>query len=156
MIKPIPATGLESLELKRLRDGVARLFSALQEAIEAENPESGTWAPSVDVCETIDAILVQVEVAGVSSDQIKVGLNNTQLRVCGDKKRRGRSNRTTSYLCSERSYGRFSRIVPLRWTINVRAATAELAGGVLTIRLPKIEDRRGVEVNVVVKEVVGK
>jgi hypothetical protein len=38
MIKPIRATGLERLELQRLRDRVGRLYAALQEATEAENP----------------------------------------------------------------------------------------------------------------------
>ena len=53
MIKPIRATGLERLELQRLRDRVGRLFAALQEATEAENPlASGAWAPPVDLCET--------------------------------------------------------------------------------------------------------
>ena len=57
MIKPIRATGLERLELQRLRDRVGRLFAALQEATVAEDPlASGTWAPPVDLCETDDAI----------------------------------------------------------------------------------------------------
>jgi len=43
MIKPLRATGLERLELQRLRDRVGRLYAALQEATEAENPlDSGT------------------------------------------------------------------------------------------------------------------
>ena len=37
-IKPVRATGLERLELQRLRDRVGRLFAALQEATETENP----------------------------------------------------------------------------------------------------------------------
>ena len=38
MIKPVRATGLERLELQRLRDRVGHLVAALQEATEAENP----------------------------------------------------------------------------------------------------------------------
>ena len=40
MIKPTRATGLENLELQRLRDRVGRLFAALQEATVAEDPLS--------------------------------------------------------------------------------------------------------------------
>ena len=80
MIKPIRATGLENLELKRLRDRVGRLFAALQEATVAEDPlSSGTWAPPVDLCETDEAIQVRVEVPGLEADDIQVGLTNTQL-----------------------------------------------------------------------------
>ena len=153
MIKHVRAAGLERLELQRLRDRVGRLFAALQEATEADNPSTpGSWLPPVDLCETEEAIHVRIELPGVAADQIKVGLTNSQLRVWGEKKRRVPRNRITSHLCSERSYGRFTRIVPLRWTISVRDATAELANGVLLVSLPKIPDRRGKEFKVMVKD----
>jgi len=153
MIKPIRATGLERLEVQRLRDRVGRLYAALQEATEAENPlVSGTWAPPVDLCETQTAISIRVELPGVTADQIKVGLTNTKLRIWGEKKRRPNRRRIISYHCSERSFGKFGRIVPLRWTFSVRAASARLCNGVLFILLPKIEDRRGEEILIEVKD----
>jgi HSP20 family protein len=153
MIKPIRATGFERVEVQRLRDRVGRLYAALQEATEAENPlVSGAWAPPVDLCETEQEISIRVELPGVTADQINIGLTNTKLRIWGEKKRRARRRRIISYLCSERSFGKFGRIVPLRWTVCIRAATAELNNGMLHIRLPKIEDRRGEEVLVAVKD----
>lgn len=153
MIKAARATGLERLELQRLRDRVGRLFAALQEATEADDPlASGAWAPPVDLCETDKAINVRVELPGVNADQIKIGLTNTQLRIWGEKKRRVPRTRIISHLCSERNYGRFSRIVPLRWPVSVREATASLKGGVLVILLPKLADRRGAEFKVAVKD----
>lgn len=153
MIKPLRATGLERLELQRLRDRVGRLFAALQEATETENPlVSGAWAPPVDLCETEKMIIVRAELPGVSADQIKIGLCNTKLRIWGEKKRRPARRRIMSYLCSERSYGKFARVVHLRWTFSVRDTTARLKNGVLHIHLPKIEDRRGGEVVIKVEE----
>jgi HSP20 family protein len=153
MIKPIRATGLERLEVQRLRDRVGRLYAALQEATEAENPlASGAWAPPVDLCETETAISIRVELPGVTADQIKIGLTNTKLRIWGEKKRRPNRRRIISYHCSERSFGKFGRIVPLRWTFSVRDASAQICNGVLQIHLPKIEDRRGEEILVEVKD----
>ena len=153
MIKPVRATGLERLELQRLRDRVGRLFVALQEATEAENPlASGAWAPPVDLCETEKGISLRVELPGVAVEQIKIGLTNTKLRIWGEKKRRQARRRIMSHLCSERSYGKFDRVVPLRWTICVKTASAELKNGLLHIYLPKIEDRRGMEVMISVKD----
>ena len=145
--------GLKRIELERLRDGVGRLYAALQEASEAEVPVAGaSWAPPVDLCETKDEVIVRMELPGVAASQIKLGLTNTHLRVCGEKKKRAPRNRIISHLCSERSYGQFSRVVPLRWTINVNEATAELANGVLIVRLPKRKDRRGAEFKIPIKE----
>jgi HSP20 family protein len=153
MLKHVRAAGLERLEIQRLRDRVGRLFAALQEAAEVDGPlASGTWAPPVDLCESETEIHIRVELPGVPADQIKIGLTNSQVRIWGEKKRRVPRNRITSHLCSERNYGRFSRIVPLRWTINVREASAELSNGVLKVRLPKTQDRRGKEFKVAVKD----
>src|SRR5215470_5515529 len=153
MIKPIRATGLERLEVQRLRDRVGRLYAALQEATEAENPlASGTFAPPVDLCETETMISIRVELPGVTADQITIGLTNSKLRIWGEKKRRPSRRRIISYHCSERSFGKFQRIVPLRWTFSIRDASAELSNGVLHIYLPKIEDRRGEEVLIAVRD----
>jgi HSP20 family protein len=154
MIKPIRATGLERLEVQQLRDRVGEIYAALQEATEAENPlASGAWAPPVDLCETETSISIRVELPGVTADQIKIGLTNTKLRIWGEKKRRPNRRKVISYHCSERSFGKFGRVVPLRWTVCIRNAVAELKGGMLHIYLPKIEDRRGEEVIVEVKDV---
>jgi HSP20 family protein len=145
--------GLKRIELERLRDGVGRLYAALQEASEAEVPVAGaSWAPPVDLCETKDDIFIRVELPGVAASQIKVGLTTTHLRICGEKKKRSPRNRIISHLCSERSYGHFSRVVPLRWTINVSDATAELSNGVLVVRLPKRKERRGAEFKIQIVE----
>jgi HSP20 family protein len=152
-MKAVVATGLEALEVKRLRDRIGRLFVTLQEAVEAEAPlATGAWSPPVDVCETERMITVRVELPGVSADQIKIGLTSTRLRIWGTKKKRVSRQRIVSHLCSERNYGNFSRLVHLRWTISIREARAELADGLLIVRLPKTKDRRGTEFRVPIKE----
>ena len=153
MVKAAHATGLERIELERLRDRVGRLYAALQEATQADAPPApGEWLPPVDLCEGEDAIIVRAELPGVRADQIKVALANTRLTLCGEKRKTQSRQRVISHLCSERNYGRFSRTIPLRWTICVKSATAELKSGVLIVRLPKLKDRRGAEFKVPVKE----
>src|SRR2546426_7702127 len=153
MVKSVGATGLERIELKRLTERIGRLFSVLQEAAEAQLPAiAGAWSPPVDVCETANAICVRIELPGVAANQIRIGLNSNKLRIRGEKKRGRSRQRIISHLCSERSYGPFDRLVPLRWTISVKDATAELSNGVLLIHLPKITDRRGSEFKVPITE----
>jgi len=153
MVKSVGAAGLERIEIKRLTERIGQLFSVLQEAAAAQTPvTAGAWSPPVDVCETTKAICVRIELPGVSAAQIKVGLDNSKLRICGEKKRRTSRQRIVSHLCSERSYGHFDRIVPLRWTIRVQDATAELSNGILLVQLPKIKDRRGSEFKIPITE----
>jgi len=152
MVKSVGAAGLERIELKRQIERIGRLFTVLQEAEAAQTPAAGAWLPAVDVCETTKAICVRIELPGVSVGQIKIALTSDRLRVYGDKKKRAPRQRIISHLCSERSYGRFDRVIPLRWTISVQDATAELSNGLLFIHLPKIRDRRGSEFRVAIQD----
>ena len=146
MVRSVGPAGLERIELKRLTERVEWLSSLLQEAVAAQTPAiAGTWAPSVDVCETTKAINVRIELPGVTIGQVKVGLNGNKLRICGEKKKRALRQRIVSHHCSERTYGHFDRVIPLRWSIDIKAATAELSNGMLLVHLPKLNDRRGSE-----------
>jgi len=152
MSKTISATGLERIELERLRARVGRLFAALQEAADVIAPQTpGAWLPPVDLCESEREVTVCIELPGMRAEQVEIALTGSQLRVSGRKKK-GTTRGVISHLCSERSYGQFVRVIPLRWPIRVAAASAELTNGVLTVRLPKLKDRRGGEFIVTIKE----
>jgi HSP20 family protein len=154
MTRPVHATVLERAELERLRAHVGRLLAALQEASEmVAEGAPGAWLPPVDLSETPTCVTVSIELPGVRAEAIEVVVAGGQLRVAGRKKK-GAPRGVTSHLCSERSYGRFKRTIPLRWPIRVADAAAELKDGVLTVRLPKLEERRGGEFRIEVKEEV--
>ena len=152
MKRTVHAAIFDPAELERLRGRVGRLLLALQEASEMAAGEAGAaWLPAVDLCESDSCVTVSVELPGVRAEQIEVALTNEELRVRG-RKRKGAPRGVISHLCSERSFGTFARTILLRWPVRKDAATAELKDGVLTIRLPKLEDRRGVEHKIEVKE----
>ena len=152
MKKTVHAAIVNPAELERLRGRVGRLLMALQEASEMAAGEAGAaWLPAVDVCESEACVTVTVELPGVRAEQVEVALTNEELRVRG-RKRKGAPRGVISHLCSERSFGPFARTILLRWPVRKDAATAELKDGVLTIRLPKLEDRRGAEHKIEVKE----
>ena len=152
MSKTVRATGLERIEVERLLGRVERLLVALQEAADAIAPPlPGEWMPPVDLCESDEHFTVRVELPGVDAESIEVVLTNRHLRISGDKRSRVPRHPGISHLCSERNYGRFNRVVLLRWAISVRDATAELQQGVLTVVLPKLANRRGAEFRVPIK-----
>lgn len=151
MKKTVHATVLDRAQLESLRGRVGRLFVALQEASEMAAGEAGAWLPPVDLCESDECVTVRVELPGVRAEHLEVSLTNEELRVRG-RKRKGAPRGVTRHLCSERSFGQFARTIPLRWPVNRDAATAALKDGVLTVRLPKLKERRGGEYRIEVKE----
>ena len=140
--------GLERIEIERLRQRVRRLVAAMQEVMDDVPADAaGAWAPPVDVCESASEIVVKAELPGVAADEIELTLTNNSLRIAGKKKRRA-ARGAVSHLCTERGYGTFSRTVALRWSLKTRGASARLANGLLTVRLPKLSERRGGEFRV--------
>ncbi|WP_329791191.1 Hsp20/alpha crystallin family protein [Lentzea sp. DG1S-22] len=94
------------------------------------------WAPSADVTETAEAYLVEVEVPGVKRDHITVDLAGTELSINGEveeKERQGLFRHRT------RRVGQFSYRVTLPRDVDADEVQAELADGVLTVRVPKTE-----------------
>jgi len=145
--------GLERIEIERLRHRLGRLVAALQEVMDdVPSDATGAWSPPVDLCETADAVFVRAELPGVEADEVELVLTNGALRIAGKKKRRALRGHV-SHLCSERGYGEFTRTVPLRWPLRTRDAAAELRDGLLTVRLPKLLDRRGAEYKIPIKGV---
>lgn len=142
MKKTVHATVFDRMELERLRGRVGRLFVALQEASEMVVGEAGAWLPPVDLCESEEWVTISVELPGVRAEQVEVSLTNERLHIVG-RKRKVASRGVISHLCSERSFGQFARTLELRWPVRTDGATAALKDGVLTIRLPKLKDRRG-------------
>jgi HSP20 family protein len=125
--------GIERIEIERLRERVRRLVAALQEVIEdAPADAAGAWKPPVDLSETTDAVVLKVELPGVAAEDVEVKLSGNSLRVAGKKRRRA-ARGAISHLCSERAYGAFDRTLPL------------------TVRLPKLADRRGAEYKIPIK-----
>ncbi len=152
MKKTVHAAIVDPSELERLRGRVGRLLLALQEASEMVAGEAGAaWLPAVDLCESAECVTVYVELPGVRAGQVEVVLANGELRIRG-RKRKGAPRGVISHLCSERSFGQFARTIQLRWPVRQDRATAELKAGVLVVRLPKLEDRRGREHRIEVKE----
>ena len=150
--------GLERIEIERLRQRVRRLVAAMQEVMDDVPADAaGAWTPPVDLCETGDAIILKVELPGVAAEEIELTLTNNSLRIAGRKKRRAPRGgaAAVSHLCSERGYGAFARTVALRWPLKTRGAAAQLANGLLTVRLPKLSERRGAEFRIPVKDVTG-
>jgi HSP20 family protein len=148
MKRVVHTTGLERIELERLRARVGRLFAVLEEVAEGASPRvPGAWVPPADVCESGGVVTVRVELPGVRAGQVEVALTNSHLKVSG-RKRKGAPRGAATHLCSERSYGQFARVIPLRWPVRAKDATAELRDGLLTVRLPKLKERRGGEFRV--------
>ncbi len=112
------------------------------------NPNLGSaWQPPLDVCETADAYLIQIEVPGVPTTAVDVNLVDNVLTISGEKRRPYEANSTRMHRL-ERGYGAFERKVQLPDDIDPEEVEATLKEGVLTLRVAKRRNAAAVRIPV--------
>jgi HSP20 family protein len=96
----------------------------------------GTFNPSMNVAETDASVQVTIELPGLDEKDIEVSLTKDSLTIRGEKKEEKAEN-TKSYSHLERTYGSFSRTIPLPCEVNEDKVNASFKRGILTVTLPK-------------------
>lgn len=96
----------------------------------------GAFSPSVDVKETDKEIKVSAELPGMNEKDIDVSLTKNALTIKGEKKEE-KEDKGKNYYRMERSFGSFTRTVPLPAEVNTEKAKADFVKGVLTVTIPK-------------------
>ncbi len=93
--------------------------------------------PLMNVWEKDDAVMVEMELPGVKSEQLDVSVVGNELTVKVDRPDTAQEGAT--YHRRERPVGRFTRLLRLPTEVDAARVEAELRNGVLTITLPKAE-----------------
>ncbi|MDP3973204.1 MAG: Hsp20/alpha crystallin family protein [Candidatus Daviesbacteria bacterium] len=105
------------------------------------------WAPSLDVSETKDEILVKAEVPGIDPKNISISLSGDTLTIKGEKKQE-KEEKEHNFYRMERSWGSFSRVIRIPVSVQPDKIKASHKNGVLTITLPKSEEVKPKEISV--------
>jgi HSP20 family protein len=138
-------------EVTSVRDQINRLFDELATPRqEARDTSPRLWAPLVDITEDEDAVVVALDVPGVSQDAIDVQLTGDTLVVTGERKSERPNGR--KYVHAERPYGAFRRSFTIGVPVQPDRVTATYRDGILTITLPKAEETKPRKVQVVTSE----
>ena len=101
----------------------------------------GMWTPSVDIYETVDAIVIALELAEVNIDDLVVDVERDVLTIKGERPL-SKETRPEQYHLIERSYGPFSRSFTLPESVDSTGIKGNYRDGILTLRLPKRAPKR--------------
>jgi HSP20 family protein len=105
------------------------------------------FAPDFDVRETEDSYTFKADLPGVRDEDLDISLTGDRLTVSGTREEEQRDEGDT-YFTYERSFGSFSRSFTLPAGVDADHVSADLNGGVLTLRLPKREAARPKKISV--------
>ena len=128
-------------ELEEMSDRLNRVFARTGSARAADDTGAFLtfdWAPSVDIAETAEAFEIKAELPDVKKDDVKVTVEDGQLRISGERKQE-KDEKGKKFHRVERSYGSFMRSFSLPENVDDSKLSAEYKDGVLNVRLPKTE-----------------
>ncbi len=127
--------------MRRLSDEMDRMFDRMFEGYGLPGTEglsgwgiSERFSPKIDVFEREGKLVVTADLPGLSKDDVKVDVTEDSILIEGERKYEYEKREEGVYR-SERSYGHFSRQIPLPEGVKADTATANFKNGVLEISL---------------------
>lgn len=149
MTRPSPSSwsgGSPFSQIRRLNEEMDRWFGGgfgNFQSVNFSGPE-GAWAPSVEVFQRADELVVRAELPGLDKNDVDVEVSDDALTIRGERKQEHEEEREGFYR-SERIYGSFYRVIPLPEGAIADSAKASFKNGVLevNVQVPPAEVRRG-------------
>ncbi len=120
-----------------LQGEIDRLFQSVgRQAGFSGGSDPAGFAPSIDIAESAGAVDITVELPGCEPKDVEISVSGRSLVLRGEKK--SETERTDKdWHVTERSYGSFSRTIPVAFDIDTASVEARFDKGVLKIHLPK-------------------
>lgn len=135
MISPREFFSMSPFDLmRRMNEEMNRVFGGLTH-------ERAVWAPSVEVREQDNNLIVSADLPGLNKDDVKIEVTEDALILRGERKREQEEKRQGFYR-SEVSYGEFYRAIPLPEGAQPDQAKAQFSNGVLQVTIPITESKR--------------
>ncbi len=120
-------------ELEELREQFSKLLN-----VQESKPNDIAFIPTVNTREADDAYYIEVDLPGVSKDDINIDVDDNTLTISGVRKVK-EEHKDDSFYKVESVYGKFERSFSLPEDVDTDKIEAKHNNGVLEIKIPKIE-----------------
>jgi HSP20 family protein len=137
-------------ELRRLREEMNRMFEDLFRMPREAYERAMSYIleePLADVYETESEIVVEADLPGVEKENISVNATEDSLEISAEIRKAEEAKKAT-YIRRERKYERFHRRISLPARVKPEEAKSTYRNGVLQVRLPKVEVKKGIRVKI--------
>ena len=117
-----------------LRRQIDRLF---EETLRSGPAGRNEWIPAVDIRETNQELTFAVELPGIKPEDVQVTAVDGILTIHGERNEEQREGEEGRYHLIERNYGSFMRRFQLPQGVDDEKIEADVAQGMLQVRIPK-------------------
>ena len=116
-----------------------RLFDTLFE--DRSSAARQRWMPAMDLVEADDHFVLKADLPGMAEEDVSIEVRDNALTISGERKAE-HEKRERGWYRVERSFGSFSRSLSLPDGIDPDAIAASFDRGVLSVTIPKPEQRK--------------
>jgi HSP20 family protein len=95
-----------------------------------------SWSPAIAMTETEQKLILKVELPGIKAKDVDVRVGERMVSIAGEKKEE-KHHQEKGCFCTEFSYGKFQRTVPLPIAIDKDNIEADFSNGLLTLVMSK-------------------
>ncbi len=136
-------------EMSSLQERMNRLLAdyRTRSPFGEEEMAQGAWIPAVDIYETKESIVLNVELPGVTKEDLALEVKDSTLTIKGEKKLE-KDVKEENFHRMERTYGSFTRAFTLPSTVQQDKVKAKFRDGILEIMLPKAEEAKPKQIKV--------
>lgn len=101
---------------------------------------ASSFQPLVDLYETEDSLVMEIDIPGINPEDVLIKVYDDMVIIEGIK-RGDYVEKRLRYVCMERSFESFRRILKMPIPVNYAMCKALYNEGVVTITFPKIRDK---------------
>lgn len=131
---PFPPVRRMFEDMERMFDELSRGFPTSAFGRFGESSQVD-WTPEVEFMEKDGVLKVRVDLPGLTKDDVKVEIKERELTIEGERKVET-EEKGEGFYRSERTYGTFSRTLPLPEGVDADKAHATFVDGVLEVTVP--------------------
>jgi HSP20 family protein len=135
----IPKSPLEKLIY--FQEEVDKLFRLLFDDASISVDIDSSNYPPIDMYERDNQMNFEFEVPDINKEDLVLLISNDLIVVEGIKREKHKKG-IKNYICMERIYGKFQRMVKIPSIVDTKNAKAKYKDGILTVTFPKIRERR--------------
>ncbi|MBO5137841.1 MAG: Hsp20/alpha crystallin family protein [Spirochaetaceae bacterium] len=127
------------------------LFDVIDRNLADFSPSQATPAivnPKVDVRETPNAYILDMDLPGMSDKDIEISLKDRVLSISSKREEKKEEKKEGEWLIRERRSMSFSRHFTLPQDIDSDKVSAEFKSGVLTIDIPRMPETKSKQITI--------
>lgn len=112
-------------------------FGDFQTPVFKQSMNKSEFIPTCNITESPSNYLLIFEIPGVSKEKLNIEVQNSQLKISGEKSHEFKENDENKFIKVESCYGKFQRVFNLPEGLKPQDISADFKDGVLKICVPK-------------------